>query len=694
MRSCLSLVTFLLSLSSTAHSATILETAKGAGTFTSLVAALEVANLAQTMNRAGSYTVFAPTDEAFQILLTSLGTDLAGLARSKGPEGIADILLYHVATPKLMSTELRNGMMLQTLQGGRLFVQIKSSAVSIGESKVAKADISCSNGIIHVIDAVLLHPAKRMLAGGPVDWRTSGWNVRTDNVMGGRSSGSVKFDAGTMIFTGSINLNGGGFSSVGMNANLDLSDYAGIFIETGTVLYSTRMSPLGLQVSLTDQSGYRFGAPVALPVAAAQTRHRIFLPFSEFDSAGRSGRKCANCVLDRSTVRSVDFYVLYQSGPFEVQVHEVSALKRLQDGPGAPTAITLPALQTTGVVSQLLEATISGGVKVYNSGYPGLCEVMYASAMRSILATESAPAAARGVACATLGALTGSRSDKAWILRLGIDTILADQTGSGRPSSMNYGSAAGADWVPAQGAASEIVSETCLWMLAGHSGASSSGNAMAAPAPDPAPVTTSGMSDFLGPFVAMGITGYNDFDLRRVSSPTECAELCRANAKCNSFDYGARGQVLGECWMSMATRQSAGSAFSRWELYDYYERRSENTLGVRGGMASASKTEPPKKDDPNVLMFALIGALVVISGLIFIIACLVVRRRRSCTTASPASVGELHGTVVVGNPIFQVPGSKSDTKWSEDSSTVVNGQPVSMVRQRSSGGDIVVEELS
>jgi uncharacterized surface protein with fasciclin (FAS1) repeats len=167
MRSGLSLLSSLLSFSSTAHSATILETAKGAGTFTSLVAALEVANLAQTMNQAGSYTVFAPTDEAFQILLTSLGTDLAGLVRSKGPEGIADILLFHVATPKLMSSELLNGMMLQTLQGSRLLVQILSSAVSIGESKVAKADISCSNGIIHVIDAVLLPPAKKNACGWP-----------------------------------------------------------------------------------------------------------------------------------------------------------------------------------------------------------------------------------------------------------------------------------------------------------------------------------------------------------------------------------------------------------------------------------------------------------------------------------------------------------------------------------------------
>merc|ERR1712070_233017 len=82
------------------------------------------------------------------------------------------------------------------------------------------------------------------------------------------------------------------------------------------------------------------------------------------------------------------------------------------------------------------------------------------------------------------------------------------------------------------------------------------------------------MGYFDGPWVAMGITGHNDFALVSVNDPAECAEACTKTAECSSFDYGARGKVLGECWLSRADRKSVGDAFESWELYDYYEMKA------------------------------------------------------------------------------------------------------------------------
>jgi len=79
------------------------------------------------------------------------------------------------------------------------------------------------------------------------------------------------------------------------------------------------------------------------------------------------------------------------------------------------------------------------------------------------------------------------------------------------------------------------------------------------------------MGYFDGPFVGMGITDNNDFALVSVNDPAECAEACTKTAECRSFDYGARGKVVGECWLSLADRKSAGDAYKSWELYNYYE---------------------------------------------------------------------------------------------------------------------------
>eukprot|EP01051_Picozoa_sp_SAG22_P004619 SAG22_NODE_252_length_13679_cov_74.486524_5_plen_449_part_00 len=115
----------------------------------------------------------------------------------------------------------------------------------------------------------------------------------------------------------------------------------------------------------------------------------------------------------------------------------------------------------------------------------------------------------------------------------------------------------------------------------------------APPAAGPAASTstsTSGVDGFAGPFVGMGISGFNDLGHTRAAGPAECARHCAALAACRSFDWGARGQVRGECWLSSADRQSAGHAYRAWQLYDYYEKAAEGSGMGSGSMADASSS--------------------------------------------------------------------------------------------------------
>merc|ERR1712216_1119142 len=134
----------------------IVETAMSAGNFTVLVEALQTAGLVDALKGAGPFTVFAPTDAAFTDLLGTMGVTKAELlARAE----LADILKYHVLSgSSVMSTDLAPMQDVTTLEGSKLTVTKDGSTVKAGSAGVSTADISCSNGVIHVIDAVLLPP--------------------------------------------------------------------------------------------------------------------------------------------------------------------------------------------------------------------------------------------------------------------------------------------------------------------------------------------------------------------------------------------------------------------------------------------------------------------------------------------------------------------------------------------------------
>jgi uncharacterized surface protein with fasciclin (FAS1) repeats len=137
-----------------AMSQTIVDVAVEDGRFTTLVAALQAAGLAETLAGEGPFTVFAPTDDAFAALPE--GTVEALLADI--PQ-LTDILLYHVVSGNVKAADVVNLESAETLQGQSLDITVDGNVVKIGDAQVLITDIEASNGVIHVIDAVLLPPA-------------------------------------------------------------------------------------------------------------------------------------------------------------------------------------------------------------------------------------------------------------------------------------------------------------------------------------------------------------------------------------------------------------------------------------------------------------------------------------------------------------------------------------------------------
>jgi len=117
-----------------------------------LAAAVKAAGLAETLQGKGPFTVFAPTDEAF----AAIQSEVDKLLKPENKEKLSKILTYHVINGKMKASDLKDGQELTTVQGGKLKVVVKGGTVTVGNAKVTTADITATNGVIHVIDKVLL----------------------------------------------------------------------------------------------------------------------------------------------------------------------------------------------------------------------------------------------------------------------------------------------------------------------------------------------------------------------------------------------------------------------------------------------------------------------------------------------------------------------------------------------------------
>ena len=140
-------------VSARAQGKDIVDTAVAAGQFKTLAAALQAAGLVDTLKGAGPFTVFAPTDEAFAKLPKGTVEDLL---KPENKAKLTAILTYHVVPGKVMAADVVKVKEAKTVQGGSVKVSTMGTTVMIDNAHVVKTDIAASNGVIHVIDAVIL----------------------------------------------------------------------------------------------------------------------------------------------------------------------------------------------------------------------------------------------------------------------------------------------------------------------------------------------------------------------------------------------------------------------------------------------------------------------------------------------------------------------------------------------------------
>lgn len=142
-----------LALASFASAADIVDTAVAAGNFNTLAAALKAADLVGTLKGPGPFTVFAPTDEAFAKL--PAGT-VDNLLKPENKAQLVKILTYHVVSGKVMAADVMKMKSAKTVEGAPVKIKTMGGNVMVNNAKVIKADIACDNGVIHVIDTVIM----------------------------------------------------------------------------------------------------------------------------------------------------------------------------------------------------------------------------------------------------------------------------------------------------------------------------------------------------------------------------------------------------------------------------------------------------------------------------------------------------------------------------------------------------------
>jgi uncharacterized surface protein with fasciclin (FAS1) repeats len=145
----------------------IVDVAVGAGTFDTLVAAVQAADLEGTLSAGGPFTVFAPTDDAFEAALDGLGITAEDLLADT--ETLTAILTYHVVPGAVPSGDVvtLDGQSVETANGASVDITVDGDMVMVNDATVIAVDVAASNGVIHVIDSVLLPPASKTPVSAP-----------------------------------------------------------------------------------------------------------------------------------------------------------------------------------------------------------------------------------------------------------------------------------------------------------------------------------------------------------------------------------------------------------------------------------------------------------------------------------------------------------------------------------------------
>lgn len=368
-----------------AEQRTILETAASAGTFKTLGTALQSAGLGDALNGDGPFTVFAPTDEAFEALGAGR---VKTLLRPENRERLADILKFHVTPGRVSAADLIAKGQAPTLDGQRLRASITNGQIRVEHALVQTADIQCSNGVIHVIDAVLI-PAKDTI-------------VET-----AQSAGSF----GTLLAAA---------KAAGLASVLSGPGPFTIFAPTDEAF--ERLPRGTVDNLLKPENREKLGAILKYHVLPA----RVYA--ADALSAGIA-----------TTVEGSSLRVGYRAG--RLTVNSSAILKADLDAsngvihvidrvllPGTPVP-EMPALSVPGSPAELIRAAIARGVPLFNDGNPGACASVYEIAIGGLVALPNDAIApeVRSALRASVGA-AGDEADlteRAWLLRRALDSALA-----------------------------------------------------------------------------------------------------------------------------------------------------------------------------------------------------------------------------------------------------------------------------
>ena len=294
--------------------------------FSTLATAVQAAGLVKTLRGTGPFTVFAPTNEAFDKLPE--GT-VQSLLEPENRQQLVDILTYHVVAGRVLAADVVKLSKATTLQGTNLPIEVRGDQVYVGNAQVLETNIEANNGVIHVIDSVLLPAggdsedgtASRIICDFQGNKAGNDWRAINDNVMGGISEGGARVTGDDILkFSGNLSLeNRGGFASIRSEAKkLGLQDGEALVVR---IRGDGRQYYLNLHVP-TRHMAFSYRAPID---TIANQWQEIRIPLSEFYGTS-FGRRVSDAELDPEEVNSLGFLLAdKQPGPFNLDIDWIKA---------------------------------------------------------------------------------------------------------------------------------------------------------------------------------------------------------------------------------------------------------------------------------------------------------------------------------------------------------------------------------
>lgn len=383
----------------------ILETAASAGKFKTLAAAIEKAGLLDTLKGSGPFTVLAPTDEAF----AKLGNSVDELLKPENLPRLKAILTYHVIPGRLSSADLIKAQNATTVNGQRLTLSLNGGRLVIGDTKVVSTDIQCSNGVIHIIDSVLI-PAKKNIVQTAV-----GSHDFTTLVAAVKAAGLADTLSGSGPFT--------------VFAPTDAA-FAKVPKEVlQKLLLPENKDTLTKILTYHVVSGRAYASDAAtLSKAATVAGEQISLSLKD----GRlqvNDSKITKTDIDTSNgvIHVIDSVLIPPSVNLSTLVDASSSV--------AP-AVRVASNNMSAASSDLITLAIERGVPLFNDGNPAACAAVYEVTIAALLERSTLTATSRSTLNMALstGRAQSDATERAWIFRRALDQAANQMSTAAQPA--------------------------------------------------------------------------------------------------------------------------------------------------------------------------------------------------------------------------------------------------------------------